>query len=38
MLKENKMNIQTVINMLLNKYTMMPDASDKATIFSLYLC
>lgn len=36
--KENKIKIQTVINKLLNKYIMMLDTSDKATVFSLYLC
>lgn len=38
MLKGNKISIQTVINKLLNKYIMMLDTSDKAMIFSLYLC
>lgn len=38
MLKENKINIQPVINKLLNKYIMMLDTSDKATIFSLCFC
>lgn len=37
MLKENKIKIQTVINKLLNKYIMMLDTSDKASVFSLYL-
>lgn len=38
MLKENKVNFQIVINKLLNKYSMILDTSDKATVFSLYLC
>lgn len=38
MLKENKIKIQTVINKLLNKYIMMLDTSDKAIVFSVYLC
>lgn len=38
MLKVNKINVQTVINKLLNKYIVMLDTSDKATIFSLFLC